>query len=66
MVIVPPLAIEKLRNGAMANAGKTLFALFTKVWNIHRGFLDDDKKIIPLLAVDTEYFQRAFANPCSV
>jgi hypothetical protein len=39
MVFVPPLEIGKLRNGGdMAKAGKTLFAKFTKVRSIHRGY----------------------------
>jgi hypothetical protein len=67
MVPVPPLAIRKLKNGGiflhcvMANAGKTLFAQFTKVRSIHCVFYkcktmddDDQRKFIPQLAIDTE------------
>jgi hypothetical protein len=27
---------------------------------------DDKKKFIPQLAIDIEYFQRAFVNPCTM
>jgi hypothetical protein len=27
---------------------------------------DNKKKFIPHLAIDTEFFQRVFANPCTV
>jgi hypothetical protein len=56
----------------MANASETLFVQFTKVRNIHCGFnkwnaMDDDqKKFISQLAIDTQYFQPAFANPCTM
>ncbi len=64
MVFVPPLAIEKWRNG-----GVNTIAQFTNAQSIHPGFtkwktLDEDKKkFIPQLAIDTEFFHRAFANP---
>ncbi len=48
----------------MANAGKTVFAQFTKVRSIHSGFYKmkdgNQKKFIPQLAIDTEIFHRAF------
>ncbi len=56
----------------MATADKTAFAQFTKVKSIHRGFYkwkmkdDNKKKFIPQLAIDTKFFHRAFANPCTM
>ncbi len=56
----------------MANASKTLFALFTEVRSIHRGFYtwkamdDDKKKFIAQFASIIKYIQRAFANPCTM
>jgi hypothetical protein len=46
MIFVPPLAIGKLKeigafcehHCAVASAGKTVFAQFTKAQSIHRGF----------------------------
>jgi hypothetical protein len=40
--------------------------------SIHRGFFklkmmdDDQKKCIPQLAIETEFFHRAFVNPCTM
>jgi hypothetical protein len=54
----------------MASACKTVFAQFTKEQSIHRYgvFMMDDNqnKFIPQLAIDTEFFHRAFANPCTM
>ncbi len=59
MVFVPLLAIGKLRNGGILltplrhDAEKIVFAQFTKVGSIHRGFYkwkkkdDNQKKFIP-------------------
>jgi hypothetical protein len=47
----------------MGNAGKTIFAQFIKM----RKMKDDkQKKVIPQSAIDTEFFHRAFANPCTM
>jgi hypothetical protein len=56
----------------MANATKTVFAQFVKVLSIHHGFYkrkmkdDNKKKFIPQLAIDTEFSDRTFANPCTM
>jgi hypothetical protein len=55
----------------MANACETVFAQFKKMRNIHCGFYKkkkyhDQKKFIPQLAIDTEFYYRAFANPCTM
>ncbi len=68
MVFVQPLAVEKwkywgvlltpLRNLQMRGA---FIATFTseKRWD------DDQKKFILQVAIDTEFFHRAFVNPCT-
>jgi hypothetical protein len=55
----------------MASAGKTFFAQFTKVRSIHRGIyerktMNDNKELIPQLAIDTEFCHRVFVNPCTI
>jgi hypothetical protein len=81
MVLVPHLAIGKLRNVGISltvntivpltSAGKAVFAQFTKVRSIHRRFsskpMDDNQKCLFCnwqLVINTEFFHRAFANPC--
>ncbi len=50
----------------MANAGKTVFEQFTKVQSIHRSFYKAKMKGIPQLTIYTEFFHRAFVNPCTM
>ena len=54
---------------AMASAGKTVFAQFTKARSINGAFYkwktkDENQKMFILqLAIENEFFQHAFANP---
>jgi hypothetical protein len=56
----------------LVNDGKTVFAQFTNARSIHSGFYkrktidDNQKKFIPLFAIDNEFFQSVFFNPCSM
>jgi hypothetical protein len=50
----------------MTNAGKTVFAQLTKARSIHGGFLKWKKKAFPLLTIYFKFFDREFANPCSM
>jgi hypothetical protein len=52
----------------MTNPGKTVFAQLTKARSIHGGFgfLKWKKKAFPLLTIDFKFFDRDFANPCSM
>jgi hypothetical protein len=56
----------------MASAGMTVFVQFTTARSIHRSIYkwktmdDNQKKFIPKLEIDTEFFHRAFANPCTM
>jgi len=58
----------------MANACETVFAQFKKMRSIHCGFYkwktkdDNQKKVYSKirLAIDTEFYYRAFANPCTM
>jgi hypothetical protein len=57
---------------AMVNAGKIVYAQYTNALSILRGFYklktmdDDQKKFIPPLAIDTEFFHCLFANACTI
>ncbi len=69
MVFVPPLSIEKIRNwGVFFNT----IAQFTKTRSIsiHSVFYqwrmidDNQKRFVPHLAIDTDFFHSVFVNPC--
>jgi hypothetical protein len=67
MVFVPPLACAKRRNiGGFFNTS----AQFTNAHSIHSAFYqcrmidDNQKRLIPHLATETELFHGTFVNPC--
>jgi hypothetical protein len=64
----------KIRNShhcAQANAGKTVYAQFAKAQSNLRGFSkrklkrDNPKKVIPPLAIGSDFLHRVFPNPCT-
>ena len=65
----PPLAIENRRNwGVFLTPVRNLQtrAAFIAPFTIVEIIDDNQKKFIPQLAIDIEYFQRVFANPCTM
>jgi hypothetical protein len=66
MFFVPPLAIKKKELRRFVNT----IAQFTNAGSIHSGFYqwrmidDNQKRIIPHLAIDNAFFHSTFVNPC--
>jgi hypothetical protein len=56
----------------MVNDSKTVFAQYTNALSIIRGFYkwktidDNQKQLIPPLAIDNEFFRSVFFNPCTM